>query len=242
MTTLFIARHGQTDWNFEHRWQGHADPPLNATGRAQAAELGEALAGSAIEAVFSSDLRRAAETAEIVAARLGLLVELDARLREVDVGEWSGLTAAEVEERYPEGFLRRRGGQTGWTEGEELGAMAERVVAALLEIAGRHPDGRLLVVTHGGPMRATLGSGYTDVRVLMTHPMTTAQSNQPLHFIQNITVKQNGKAVVEAQISQAISRNPVFTFRIKGGAKGDKIEVSWLDNKGETSSIEAAVA
>jgi len=95
-----------------------------------------------------------------------------------------------------------------------------------------------------GPMkmRATLGSGYTDVRVLMTHPMTTAQSNQPLHFIQNITVKQNGKAVVEAQISQAISRNPVFTFRIKGGAKGDKIEVSWLDNKGETSSIAAAVA
>jgi sulfur-oxidizing protein SoxZ len=95
-----------------------------------------------------------------------------------------------------------------------------------------------------GPMkmRATLGSGYTDVRVLMTHPMTTAQSNQPLHFIQNITVKQNGKAVVEAQISQAISRNPVFTFRIRGGAKGDKIEVSWLDNKGETSSIEAAVA
>jgi sulfur-oxidizing protein SoxZ len=95
-----------------------------------------------------------------------------------------------------------------------------------------------------GPMkmRATLGSGYTDVRVLMTHPMDTAQSNQPLHFIQNITVKQNGKAVVEAQISQAISRNPVFTFRIKGGAKGDKIEVSWLDNKGETSSIESAVA
>ena len=95
-----------------------------------------------------------------------------------------------------------------------------------------------------GPMkmRATLGSGYTDVRVLMTHPMTTAQSNQPLHFIQNITVKQNGKAVVEAQISQAISRNPVFTFRIKGGAKGDKIEVSWLDNHGESAAIEAAVA
>ena len=95
-----------------------------------------------------------------------------------------------------------------------------------------------------GPMkmRATLGAGHTDVRVLMTHPMTTAQSKQPLHFIQNITVKLNGKPVVEAQTSQAISRNPVFTFRIKGGAKGDKIEVSWLDNKGETNSIEAAVA
>ena len=95
-----------------------------------------------------------------------------------------------------------------------------------------------------GPMkmRATAASGYTDVRVLMTHPMTTAQSGQPLHFIQNVTVKQNGKTVIEAEISQAVSRNPVFTFRLKGGAKGDKIEVSWLDNKGESNSIEAAVA
>ena len=95
-----------------------------------------------------------------------------------------------------------------------------------------------------GPMkmRATLGSGFTDVRVLMTHPMTTAQSNQPLHFIQNVVVKQNGKTVIEAEISQAVSRNPVFSFRLKGGAKGDKIEVSWLDNKGESNTIETAVA
>jgi sulfur-oxidizing protein SoxZ len=95
-----------------------------------------------------------------------------------------------------------------------------------------------------GPMkmRATLGSGFTDVRVLMTHPMTTAQSGQQLHFIQNVVVKQNGKTVVEAEISQAVSRNPVFTFRLKGGAKGDKIEVSWVDNKGESNQIESAVA
>ena len=95
-----------------------------------------------------------------------------------------------------------------------------------------------------GPMkmRATLAGGNTDLRVLMTHPMTTAQSGQPLHFIQNITVKLNGKAVVEAEVSQAVSRNPVFSFRIKGGAKGDKIEVSWLDNKGDSNKIESAVA
>ena len=95
-----------------------------------------------------------------------------------------------------------------------------------------------------GPMkiRATLAGGHTDVRVLMTHPMTTAQSGQPLHFIQNITVKQNGKTVIESEISQAVSRNPVFSFRLKGGAKGDKIEVSWLDNKGETNKTETAVA
>jgi len=101
-----------------------------------------------------------------------------------------------------------------------------------------------------GPMRmrATLGAGFTDVRVLMTHPMETGQRKDaegkivPLHFIQNVTVKLNGKVVLEGEVSQAVSRNPVFSFRLKGGAKGDKIEVSWLDNKGETTSTEAAIA
>ena len=101
-----------------------------------------------------------------------------------------------------------------------------------------------------GPMRmrATLGAGNTEVRVLMTHPMETGQRKDPegklvpMHFIQNLTVKVNGKPVIEAQTSQAISRNPVFSFRLKGGAKGDKIEVSWLDNHGESNSTEVAVA
>jgi sulfur-oxidizing protein SoxZ len=96
-------------------------------------------------------------------------------------------------------------------------------------------------------MRATLAGGntgdaHTELRVLMTHPMTTAQSGQALHFIQNITVRLNGKPVVEAEVSQAVSRNPVFSFRFKGGAKGDRIEVSWLDNKGESNRIEGSVA
>ena len=101
-----------------------------------------------------------------------------------------------------------------------------------------------------GPMkmRATLGQGFTEIRVLMTHPMETGQRKDsegkivPTHFIQNLTVKVNGKPVIEAQTSQAVSRNPVFSFRLKGGAKGDKIEVSWLDNQGETNSTETAVA
>jgi sulfur-oxidizing protein SoxZ len=64
----------------------------------------------------------------------------------------------------------------------------------------------------------------------------------PMHFIQSVIVKVNGKTVVDSQTSQAVSRNPVFSFRLKGGARGDKIEVSWVDNQGETNSTEAAVA
>jgi sulfur-oxidizing protein SoxZ len=97
-------------------------------------------------------------------------------------------------------------------------------------------------------MRATLASGYTDVRVLMTHPMETGQRKDaegkvvPMHFIQNLTVKVNGRTVIDGQTSQAVSRNPVFSFRLRGGAKGDKIEVSWLDTQGDTNKTETAVA
>jgi broad specificity phosphatase PhoE len=149
MTTIFIARHGQTDWNAEHRWQGHADPPLNERGRSEAQALAASLALRGIEAIYSSDLARARETAEIVGARLGLPVVLDARLREVDVGEWSGLTTPEIEQLYPGAMGRRREGMTGWTAGEEMEAMARRVMEALLAIV----EGVALVVTHGGPLR-----------------------------------------------------------------------------------------
>ena len=101
-----------------------------------------------------------------------------------------------------------------------------------------------------GPMkmRATAQGGVTEIRVLMAHPMETGQRKGPdgklvpMHFIQNVTVSLNGKTVVESQISQAVSRNPVFSFRVKGGNKGDKVEVSWLDNKGETNKTEGTVA
>ena len=101
-----------------------------------------------------------------------------------------------------------------------------------------------------GPMkmRATAQGGVTEIRVLMTHPMETGQRKDsegklvPMHFIQSVTVKLNGKTVVDGQISQAVSRNPVFSFKVKGGAKGDKVEVSWVDNQGDKNQTEAAVA
>ncbi len=120
VTELLLARHGETDWNRERRWQGHADPPLNELGRAQARRLAEALAGEQLEAIYASDLRRAHETAEIVGARLGLPVTSDPDLREIDVGSWSGLTprgarrprlrTAEAKEEHAE--RGARGGST----------------------------------------------------------------------------------------------------------------------------------
>lgn len=97
-------------------------------------------------------------------------------------------------------------------------------------------------------MRATAKGGMTDVRVLMSHPMETGLRKDgsgkfiPLNFIQNVTVKLNGKTVIDGQISQAVSRNPVFSFRLKGGKTGDKIEVSWVDNMGENNKTETALA
>ena len=82
----------------------------------------------------------------------------------------------------------------------------------------------------------------------MGHPMETGQRKGPdgnvvpMHFIQEVTVKLNGKTVIEGQVSQAVSRNPVFSFRMKGAKTGDKVEISWLDNKGESNKTEAAVA
>jgi probable phosphoglycerate mutase len=151
-TTFLIARHGETDWNRERRWQGHADPPLNELGRAQACALAARLSADPPDAIYASDLARARETAELVGAQLGLEVALDARLREVDVGEWSGLTTPEIERLHPEGLRRRRRGGTGWERGESYEAMGARVVDALRAIAATNPDRRVLIVSHGGPM------------------------------------------------------------------------------------------
>jgi broad specificity phosphatase PhoE len=154
VTIILLARHGQSDWNASRRWQGHADRPLTEKGRAQAQALAHRLAHIELDAVCSSDLRRAADTARVVAEAQGLeLVQLP-ELREVDVGSWSGLTRDEAEERFPEGFARWREGFPGWEDGEEYDDMAQRVIGAVVEIALAHEEGRALVVSHGGPIRA----------------------------------------------------------------------------------------
>jgi broad specificity phosphatase PhoE len=155
VTELLLVRHGETDWNRDRRFQGHADPPLNETGREQARALAAELAGEGIELVYTSDLVRARETAEIVAALIGADVLPVSELREIDVGEWEGLTWPEIEERYPEGARSWRERGYGWESGETYDQLGERVVAALRRIAADHPEQRLLVVGHGGTIRAT---------------------------------------------------------------------------------------
>jgi broad specificity phosphatase PhoE len=154
-TRLLLARHGETDWNRIGRWQGHADPPLNELGRQQAEALAEQLAGDGVRAIYSSDLVRASETARVVGERLGLAVVEDPGLREIDVGSWSGLTRAEVQELYPEGFARWLAGEIGH-DGETREQLTDRVVATVERIAAAHDGHTVVLVTHGGAIRALL--------------------------------------------------------------------------------------
>jgi broad specificity phosphatase PhoE len=158
VTTILLARHGQSDWNAERRWQGHADRPLTEAGRAQARALAERLAEIELDAIYSSDLRRARETAEMVAHTKGLEVQTDPELREVDVGSWSGLTRLEAKERFPDDYNRWLDGGPGWHDGETYEEMRTRILRAIGRIVEQHPDGRILVVSHGGPIRAVHAS------------------------------------------------------------------------------------
>jgi broad specificity phosphatase PhoE len=154
VTTILLARHGESDWNRERRWQGHADRPLTERGIAQARALADRLADIRLDAVYASDLLRARATAEVVAEPRGLRVQVVPDLREVDVGSWSGLTRDEARARFPLDFARWLDGGPGWHDGESYEAMSERVLAAVMGVVGAHPDGRVLVVSHGGPIRA----------------------------------------------------------------------------------------
>jgi broad specificity phosphatase PhoE len=154
VTTILLARHGESDWNHSQRWQGFADRPLTEVGRRQATELAERLEGTELDAIYSSDLQRARETAEIVARTNGLTVETTPDLREVNVGSWEGLSRAEAEERFPDGYRRWLQGGEGWDDGETYEQMSKRVLAAIHRIAKAHDRGRVLVVAHGGSIRA----------------------------------------------------------------------------------------
>jgi probable phosphoglycerate mutase len=153
MARLLLVRHGESTWNARGRWQGWADPPLTDLGRAQAEAA--APAAAPVDAVVSSDLQRARVTAELMAAVLDVgAVHIDADLRERDVGNFTGLTRAEIEERWP-GVLSRGNASIARDPrfGETVEALATRVDAALARLAATFAGQRVLVVTHGGVVR-----------------------------------------------------------------------------------------
>jgi broad specificity phosphatase PhoE len=158
--TIHLARHGQTAYNHEGRFQGHLPVSLDATGREQAAQLAEAAAQVEIVSFWCSPLRRARETADIVAARIGLSPREDARFAETDTGDWTGRSFADVRAEDPEGFARfQRSDPTfRYPGGESFGEQSERVQAALADLRARPAELPALVVCHRGVIRLALAA------------------------------------------------------------------------------------
>jgi broad specificity phosphatase PhoE len=152
ITRILLVRHGATDWNTYKRAQGHADIDLNEEGRLQALRSANDLKTYEIQAVYSSDLRRAVDTARAIAANHDLEVKIDPDLREIDQGEWEGLTVEEIRDRWPElwGPARHYNPRPG---GETPEQVRRRALKALQRIVDDHPQGTVVIVSHGGTIR-----------------------------------------------------------------------------------------
>jgi broad specificity phosphatase PhoE len=160
MTTLLLIRHGETEWNRRGRWQGQTDIPLSAEGRAQARRLAQRLRSERqhVDHLYTSDLGRAYETAAIIAQALDLPAHPLIEMREIHIGGWSGLTSAEVRARFPRNWEQYEAGKD-FRRGEHGETMAEfqaRTGRAIDDLIARHPGERLMIVSHGGTIRAIL--------------------------------------------------------------------------------------
>jgi probable phosphoglycerate mutase len=151
-TRLCIVRHGETAWNAEHRVQGQLDVPLNAIGQAQALAASKVLSKEKFDAIYSSDLTRARQTAAPTAGMLSLKVLFEKDLRERHYGIFERLTYAEVKVRFPEDYARfeARDPEYAFRTGEALKDFSARSIAAISRIIGKHENQNILVFTHGG--------------------------------------------------------------------------------------------
>ncbi len=184
-TRLLLVRHGRTDWNIAGRFQGQHDTPLNELGRRQAEAVAGRLAAERPAAIYTSNLSRAFETANAIAAAICASIEaanapallkaepfappnpaapaasspppvvVDPRLREMNFGEWEGLTYAEIQQRYPVALKKWEMDIAQYTPpgGEALADVAQRVCAAYADICAAHPEGTVIVAAHGGALQ-----------------------------------------------------------------------------------------
>ena len=153
-TTIYMIRHGETPWNIEGRYQGQLDPPLTEKGQQQAQATALKLAPLGFDAIYSSDLTRARQTAEALARATGLPIQFDSRLREIHQGKWQGVLIGDIRKGWPDELA-------GWEndpwnhhppEGESLQAQQARVTAAFDDIVARHLSGKVAVFTHKLPI------------------------------------------------------------------------------------------
>jgi len=172
-TGIYLARHGQTAFNVEARFQGQLPVPLDATGRAQAEDLAERAVPYGFTVLYASPLERALETARIVAARVHLEPRLDARLAETDSGDWTGRSMAEVQASEPEAFQRWQNGDPDFRfpGGESFTDQAERVRAAIADVRAA-PGRPALVVCHRHTMRFALGGDWRAIDNAEIVPLT----------------------------------------------------------------------
>lgn len=183
-TRLFVIRHGETAWNVDSRIQGHLDIPLNDTGLWQARRLAQALSGETLSAIYSSDLARARQTAEALAALSDVPVQPDVSLRERGFGVFEGLSFAEVRQRWPEQAERWRLRDPDFRpeRGESLGDFYVRVVGAVERLAAAHRGQSIAVVAHGGVLDCLYrAAARLDLRAARTWTLANASLNRLLY-------------------------------------------------------------
>lgn len=158
VTKLFVVRHGETEWNVENRIQGHLDNELSRRGMQQAEALSERLRGMNFDALYSSDLARAAQTAKAISNTLGVEVVTDQRLRERNMGVLQGLTLDEAHVQHTDALNRLRSLDPEYIipKGESLRQFSDRTVACIEELAQRHLGGLVLIATHGGVLECLM--------------------------------------------------------------------------------------
>ena len=178
-TEIILIRHGETEWNSQKRMQGHSNSDLSLVGQAQIQALGQWMKNVPFDLIYSSDSLRAKQTAESITQFSGHELQFDQRLREKNLGVFEGLTSEEARERHPEVFrlFKTAGSKYVIDEGESTQQLQDRALEIVNEIRIKHPEERVLLVTHGG-----------FIRVVMKHSLGLSLETPTRFLIRNTGV------------------------------------------------------
>jgi len=178
-TEIILIRHGETEWNSQQRMQGHSNSDLSSVGQAQIQALGQWMKNVPFDLIYSSDSLRAKQTAEAITQFSGHELQIDLRLREKNLGVFEGLTSEEARERHPEVFrlFKTAGSKYVIDEGESTQQLHDRALEIVNEIRIKHPEERVLLVTHGG-----------FIRVVMKHSLGLSLETPTRFLIRNTGV------------------------------------------------------